>query len=118
MTKTSYTIKGTNVEVDGDHTYTVTVTPVVGPDGNVSYTTTVEDETGKKYEKDAKDGVYNTVVSKAQLSENGIKGTDIFVELCAMPDKIPFYKKFGFDFKNSGGRSFFSTTGGLCPAFV
>ncbi len=31
------------------------------------------------------------------ISENGIKGTDIFVELCAMPDKIPFYKKFGFD---------------------
>ena len=24
------------------------------------------------------------------ISENGIKGTDIFVELCAMPDKIPF----------------------------
>ena len=31
------------------------------------------------------------------ISENGIKGTEIFVELCAMPDKIPFYKKFGFD---------------------
>ena len=31
------------------------------------------------------------------ISENGVKGTDIFVELCAMPDKIPFYKKFGFD---------------------
>ena len=31
------------------------------------------------------------------ISENGIKGTDIFVELRAMPDKIPFYKKFGFD---------------------
>ena len=31
------------------------------------------------------------------ISENGIKGTDIFVELCAMPDKIPFYKKLGFD---------------------
>ena len=31
------------------------------------------------------------------ISKNGIKGTDIFVELCAMPDKIPFYKKFGFD---------------------
>ncbi len=23
-------------------------------------------------------------------------GTDIFVELCAMPDKIPFYEKSGF----------------------
>ena len=31
------------------------------------------------------------------INDNGIKGTEIFVELCAMPDKIPFYKKFGFD---------------------
>ena len=31
------------------------------------------------------------------IKENGVKGTDIFVELCAMPDKIPFYEKFGFD---------------------
>lgn len=31
------------------------------------------------------------------VNENGISGTGIFVELCAMPDKIPFYKKFGFD---------------------
>ena len=30
------------------------------------------------------------------INENGITGTDIFVELCAMPDKIPFYEKFGF----------------------
>ena len=30
------------------------------------------------------------------ISENGVKDTDIFVELCAMPDKIPFYEKFGF----------------------
>lgn len=30
------------------------------------------------------------------IKENGVKGTDIFVELCAMPDKIPFYEKFGF----------------------
>jgi len=30
------------------------------------------------------------------IRENGVKGTDIFVELCAMPDKIPFYEKFGF----------------------
>ena len=30
------------------------------------------------------------------INDNGIKGTDIFVELCAMPDKIPFYEKFGF----------------------
>ena len=31
------------------------------------------------------------------IKENGVKNTDIFVELCAMPDKIPFYEKFGFD---------------------
>ena len=31
------------------------------------------------------------------IEDNGVKGTEIFVELCAMPDKIPFYKKIGFD---------------------
>lgn len=31
------------------------------------------------------------------INDNGIKGTEIFVELCAVPDKIPFYEKFGFD---------------------
>lgn len=30
------------------------------------------------------------------INDNGVKGTEIFVELCAMPDKIPFYEKFGF----------------------
>lgn len=30
------------------------------------------------------------------INDNGIIGTSIFVELCAMPDKIPFYEKFGF----------------------
>lgn len=30
------------------------------------------------------------------IKSNGIGGTQIFVELCAMPDKIPFYEKFGF----------------------
>ena len=30
------------------------------------------------------------------VDENGVSGTDIAVELCAMPDKIPFYEKFGF----------------------
>ncbi len=29
-------------------------------------------------------------------NDHGVEGTDIFVELCAMPDKIPFYEKFGF----------------------
>ena len=28
------------------------------------------------------------------IKSNGISGTQIFVELCAMPDKIPFYEKF------------------------
>lgn len=31
------------------------------------------------------------------INNNGVKGTDIFVELCAVPDKIPFYEKFGFE---------------------
>ena len=31
------------------------------------------------------------------IKENGVKNTDIFVELCAMPDKISFYEKFGFN---------------------
>lgn len=30
------------------------------------------------------------------VRSHGIPGTDIFVELSAMPDKIPFYEKFGF----------------------
>ena len=30
------------------------------------------------------------------IREHGVSGTDIFIELCAMPDKIPFYEKFGF----------------------
>lgn len=30
------------------------------------------------------------------IGENGVSGTDIFVELCAMPEKIPFYQKLGF----------------------
>lgn len=31
------------------------------------------------------------------VNDNGVRDTDIFVELCAMPDKIPFYEKLGFD---------------------
>ena len=31
------------------------------------------------------------------INDNGVKGTEIFVELCAAPDKIPFYEKFGFE---------------------
>ena len=30
------------------------------------------------------------------ISEHGVSGTDVFVELCAVPDKIPFYEKLGF----------------------
>ena len=31
------------------------------------------------------------------VNDNGIKGTDIYVELCAEPEVIPFYQKCGFD---------------------
>lgn len=31
------------------------------------------------------------------IQNHGVKGTEIFVELCAMPDKMPFYEKLGFD---------------------
>lgn len=37
------------------------------------------------------------------IRENGVSGTDIFVELCAVPDKAPFYEKFRFD-ANDGKR--------------
>ena len=30
------------------------------------------------------------------IRSHGIPGTEIAVELCAMPDKMPFYEKFGF----------------------
>ncbi|MBR5965481.1 MAG: GNAT family N-acetyltransferase [Treponema sp.] len=30
------------------------------------------------------------------INANGAEGTEIAVELCAMPDKIPFYERFGF----------------------
>jgi len=30
------------------------------------------------------------------INENGTADTNIAVELCAMPDKIPFYERFGF----------------------
>jgi len=30
------------------------------------------------------------------INEHGVRDTNIFVELCAMPDKKPFYEKFGF----------------------
>lgn len=30
------------------------------------------------------------------INNNGIKGTSVFVELAAVPDKMPFYEKLGF----------------------
>ena len=35
------------------------------------------------------------------VKHNGIDGTDIFVELCAAPDKVPFYEKLGFDYNDA-----------------
>ena len=35
------------------------------------------------------------------INDNGINDTYISVELSAMPDKIPFYKKFEFDFNEA-----------------
>ena len=32
----------------------------------------------------------------AFIRQHGIRNTNIFTELCAMPDKIPFYERFGF----------------------
>jgi len=31
------------------------------------------------------------------VKRHGINDTEVFVELAAMPDKAPFYEKFGFD---------------------
>lgn len=43
-------------------------------------------------------GIGRTLIDELMrfIRENGVGGTDIFVELCAMPDKIPFYEKLGF----------------------
>ena len=40
---------------------------------------------------------------KKYINDHGIKGTEIFVELCAMPDKVLFYEKYGFS-SNEGQR--------------
>ena len=44
-------------------------------------------------------GIGKMLISELRkfINNNGVKGTDIFVELCAVPDKIPFYEKFGFE---------------------
>jgi len=45
-----------------------------------------------------KQGIGRLLISEILqfINDHGVEGTDIFVELCAMPDKIPFYGKFGF----------------------
>lgn len=45
-----------------------------------------------------KKGIGRTLINEIlkYVGENGVSGTDIFVELCAVPDKIPFYEKLGF----------------------
>lgn len=45
-----------------------------------------------------KKGIGRTLINEilSFAGENGVSGTDIFVELCAVPDKIPFYEKLGF----------------------
>lgn len=45
-----------------------------------------------------KKGIGRTLIKEITrfVKENGVIGTDIFVELCAAPDKIPFYEKLGF----------------------
>ena len=45
-----------------------------------------------------KQGIGRMLIDKLlkYIQEHGVSGTDIFVELCALPDKIPFYEKFGF----------------------
>lgn len=43
-------------------------------------------------------GIGRTLIGELMkyINANGVQGTEIFVELCAMPDKIPFYEKFCF----------------------
>ncbi len=35
------------------------------------------------------------------VKKNGVSNTGVFVELCAVPDKIPFYEKLGFDYNEA-----------------
>ncbi|MCM1525055.1 MAG: GNAT family N-acetyltransferase [Ruminococcus sp.] len=50
-------------------------------------------------------GIGRTLIEELMkyINGNGVCGTEIFVELCAMPDKAPFYEKFGFS-ANEGRR--------------
>lgn len=43
-------------------------------------------------------GIGRTLINELlkYINDNGIKGTNVFVELAAVPNKMPFYEKFGF----------------------
>ncbi len=43
-------------------------------------------------------GIGRTLINELLkfVNDNGIKGTKVFVELAAVPDKMPFYEKLGF----------------------
>ena len=43
-------------------------------------------------------GIGRTLINELlkYINDNGIKGTNVFVELAAVPDKMPFYEKLGF----------------------
>ena len=39
---------------------------------------------------------HNELTAEEFFNDHSVPGTEIFVEPCAMPDKIQFYEKFGF----------------------
>lgn len=43
-------------------------------------------------------GIGRTLINELlkYINDNGINGTNVFVELAAVPDKMPFYEKLGF----------------------
>ncbi len=43
-------------------------------------------------------GIGRTLINELLtfVNDNGVVGTEIFVELAAVPDKMPFYEKLGF----------------------
>lgn len=43
-------------------------------------------------------GIGRTLINELLkfVNDNGVKGSQVFVELAAVPDKMPFYEKFGF----------------------
>lgn len=44
-------------------------------------------------------GIGRTLINELMkfVNNNGVKGTGVFVELAAVPDKMPFYEKLGFN---------------------